>query len=134
MKCSTLSAALFAMLFAIAAQARLNDQQAIKCIEKDPSVASSFHDLETAYEMKMIDSKEFLKVLKRPISCPELKASVKQLHGIMMAKIPDPQHLPESFDSGLDGDGNAVTGDFNPDAVTFPPPPEFHDEFDRPAY
>src|ERR1700687_2413725 len=91
MRYSTIMLTLLTVLLAgLSAHARLNDQQAIKCIEKDAVAARSFHDLETAYEMRMVDAKDFLKVLKSPASCPELKKSVNKLHTSMMAKIPDP--------------------------------------------
>lgn len=123
---------LTAVLLTVTAQARLNNSQAIKCIEKDASTASSFHDLETAYEMQMINTKEFLKILKSPTSCPALKNSVKTLHATMMAKIPDPATLPESFSDGdsTDAAASAAGGMMAPPAPTS----EFHDEFDKPAF
>lgn len=81
----------FLVLFIVgsgSAQAKLNDQQSMKCIDGDKLSHLAFQDLQAAYEMRLVSAKDFLKVMEAPLSCPQLREDLKKLQASAFSAFP----------------------------------------------
>jgi uncharacterized membrane protein YgcG len=67
---------------------RLNDKQAMTCIYSDKSTESTFQDLQAIFGLRMVEAKEFFKVMNTATSCPELKNKLRGLRQQLLAKFP----------------------------------------------
>ncbi|WP_413290518.1 hypothetical protein [Bdellovibrio sp. HCB337] len=132
----------YALIFASPwTHAKLSDRQAMKCIDGDKATQSAFQDLQAAFEMRMVTAKDFLKVMDKPASCPQLRKDLKKLHTTALAQLPQSKSA-KSHTSGLGSGGNSDAyspiptpggysppplGNFNDEDMGFPPPPPLPD-------
>lgn len=83
---------------------RLSDKQAMTCIYSDKGTESIFQDIQAVYNLKMIEAKEFLRVMNTAKSCSELKKNLRTLRQQIVAKFPTgPMKSPTTSQ----GDSNA---------------------------
>lgn len=119
------------MLSGAFAQAKLSDQQSMKCIDTDGQTKSAFQDLQAAYEMRLVTAKDFFKVMEKPSSCPQLRKDLKKLHASAVSTFPRAKTATR-LDSGFGG-YNAPSA---PSVPNFrndgPPAPDFGDAFPPP--
>lgn len=119
------------MLSGAFAQAKLSDQQSMKCIDSDQLTKSAFQDLQAAYEMRLVTAKDFFKVMEKPSNCPQLRKDLKKLHASAVATFPRAKSATRLDPMGGYGSQNnsAPTPNFQtdgppvPDFGDFPPPP-----------
>ncbi len=78
------------------AQAKLNDNQVMKCIYQHRQTQVAFLDLEQAYEMRSVSAKDFFQAIDNAPSCPQLRKNIKRLHGTMISRLQVPQSKPTS--------------------------------------
>lgn len=128
------------MLSGAMAQAKLTDQQSMKCIDGDKQTKSAFQDLQAAYEMRLVTAKDFFKVMEKPASCPQLRKDLKKLHASAISTFPRAKSATRldsgngMSDFGGGANMNAVPS-YNDDFSGFPPPPppmqdsDFGDDF-----
>jgi len=127
------------MLSGVVAQAKLSDQQSMKCIDGDRQTKSAFQDLQAAYEMRLVTAKDFFKVMEKPSNCPQLRKDLKKLHASAVSTFPRAKSATR-LDSGMSGSGGPSVEshsgeDSSLDSYGFPPPPppaaepEFGDDF-----
>lgn len=128
------------MLSGAVAQAKLSDQQSMKCIDGDRQTKSAFQDLQAAYEMRLVTAKDFFKVMEKPSNCPQLRKDLKKLHASAVSTFPRAKSATR-LDSGFSSGGSADSSHFGEDTSApldsygFPPPPppapdaEFGDDF-----
>jgi len=118
------------MLTGVVAQAKLTDQQSMKCIDSDRKTKSAFQDLQAAYEMRLLTAKDFFKVMEKPASCPQLKKDLSKLHASAVATFPKAKSATR-FDANSSNLGPVAPEmpSFNGD---FPAPPDFGSDFPAP--
>lgn len=113
------------MLSGVLAQAKLSDQQSMKCIDSDRLTKSAFQDLQAAYEMRLVTAKDFFKVMEKPTSCPQLKKDLKKLHASAVSSFPRAKQATRLDSSGY---GNNSYSNGGPAAPGMPPVPSFRND------
>ncbi|HEY8270917.1 MAG TPA: hypothetical protein VIG33_08505 [Pseudobdellovibrionaceae bacterium] len=108
------------------AQAKLSDQQSMKCINADKLTHLEFQDLQAAYDMRLVSAKDFFRVMDAP-NCAQLKKDLKKLHGSALAAFPQTKLSFHSHKSGSDSD---FAESHTPQLGAPPPPPLSEADFD----
>lgn len=114
------------MLSGALAQAKLSDQQSMKCIDSDRLTKSAFQDLQAAYEMRLVTAKDFFKVMEKPASCPQLKKDLKKLHASAVSSFPRAKQATRLDSSGYGNSNNSYSA--GPAAPGMPPVPSFNND------
>ena len=115
----------------MASQAKMTDQQQMKCISKDKQANSVFLDLEEAYEARMISAKDFFQTMDSAAGCPQLKKGLQKLHSSLISKLHPSTDIHPSYESS----GSAPSSmSFDPPPPNFDPPPPFPDSPGGPGF